>query len=187
MACIRTYSGRMIDLRSPSASDISAVDIVTSLSRQNRYLGHTRHPLTVAQHVVLCSRAEGCWCNRDERRWALAHDFHEAYLGDLCRPMLQTLGAISASVIEAIEDLKVSLDLAVAARFGLNVTHEIEQRVSVIDDLILKVEMQSLGLATKTSPGMRDGGIVFPWNGQVWEPAHCVRELYLEMARLEMI
>ena len=72
--CTETVSGIIFDLRNPSVEDIDINDISWSLSRINRYTGHTitKKPYSVAQHTVMVSR----YCE-----WALTpgNEFHDMF------------------------------------------------------------------------------------------------------------
>jgi len=63
--------------------DVRVDEIARSLSRQNRFLGHTRYPYSVAQHAVLTSYL----CPEDLAYECLHHDDTEAYVGDLLGPL----------------------------------------------------------------------------------------------------
>jgi hypothetical protein len=73
-----TYSGRFIDLFDPSPNDIVLEDIAHGLACCNRFAGHTRRPITVAQHSVYVARVSNC-------AQGLFHDASEAYLGDMTK------------------------------------------------------------------------------------------------------
>jgi hypothetical protein len=90
MTWIQTASGRAFDLLAPRAEDIDfASDIAGPLARTARFGGHVPGgAYSVAQHSVIGARCiiRDEW-GRDLALHFLLHDAHEAYLGDLTRPM----------------------------------------------------------------------------------------------------
>lgn len=84
----RTYTGRAWDLLNPDPANVDMRDIVTALSRQARFNGHTIVPYMVAQHAVLVAQ-QIYLETRDPMRalCGLHHDDDEAYLGDLIGPI----------------------------------------------------------------------------------------------------
>ena len=71
---IETVSGKKVYFLDPDPDQIDIKDIALSLSRVNRFNGHTRKPLTVAEH---------CWNGsrhiQDDLKLAfLLHDASEA-------------------------------------------------------------------------------------------------------------
>lgn len=89
---MRTLSGREFSLTSPSPEHVSIDDIAWHLSRIARFNGavHGPSPLTVAEHSVTVERTVGGSPTR--RLCALLHDAHEAYIGDIIRPVALALG-----------------------------------------------------------------------------------------------
>lgn len=84
---MQTHTGRAFsyeDLLAGRSVDINAVDIAVSLSRVNRFLGHTtQRTWSVAQH----SLAMSYYVPADLALTALLHDSAEAYVGDLPAPL----------------------------------------------------------------------------------------------------
>lgn len=79
---ITTFSGRKVNPLRLRPEDVSIEDIAHHLALQNRFLGATRHPVTIAQHSVYVSRLlyGTIW-----EREGLFHDAPEAYLGDVTK------------------------------------------------------------------------------------------------------
>lgn len=87
---VETHSGMVVDLVNPKPEQIYIHDIAWSLSRQSRFNGHTSGSISysVAQH--------SCWVatrvlhetkDRHAALYALLHDAHEAYIGDIVSPL----------------------------------------------------------------------------------------------------
>ncbi len=140
---VHTFTGRQVDLLSPQAADIAIEDIAHGLAYSTRFNGQTTTPITIAQHCVMGSYLF------DEPEVALAfllHDAHEAYIGDIVRPMraalLRVTGNLSVgddatSIIDIVE---ANLNDAIVGAFGLmpNAFHNPE--IKRVDDMLCAVE-----------------------------------------------
>lgn len=80
-----SYTGVRIDLRAPDLSKLTLDDFIVPLSRIYRYSGNTLKPYSVARHSVLVS--ELCSFDKELSKFALLHDFQEALIGDITRPV----------------------------------------------------------------------------------------------------
>ncbi len=108
-----TASGRVLDYLRPRPQDIHIHDIAEALSKQCRFSGHTNVFYSVAQHSCLVHDL----CPIDERPWALLHDAHEAYMGDLPTPLQAALHALGGG--GPVVTIRRNLDNAIATAFGL--------------------------------------------------------------------
>lgn len=87
--CIRTFSGKYLDVFNPDPEQICIEDIAHALANQCRFSGHTSKFYSVAQHSVMVSR-------RVPDRFklqALMHDASEAYMLDIPTPIKLKLPA----------------------------------------------------------------------------------------------
>lgn len=84
-----TASGRRLDLLNPDPEQVSLGDIAHSLARLARFNGHTIGPLpvNVADHSRLVEQLLPVNAPPLLRLAALLHDAHEAYVGDVVRPL----------------------------------------------------------------------------------------------------
>ena len=99
---ILTYTGKHVNPLDLKPEDIDIFDIAHALALCNRFAGHTKRPISVAQHSVYVSRlleehqpgcdynAPGkykvCQCGAEDfARQGLFHDASEAYLGDVTK------------------------------------------------------------------------------------------------------
>lgn len=86
------FFDRIVDLESPKPEDISFPLIALALSRLCRFNGATTRFYSVAEH---CARVAELARRRGHGRrvqlLALLHDAHEAYLGDVTRPVAVAL------------------------------------------------------------------------------------------------
>jgi 5'-deoxynucleotidase YfbR-like HD superfamily hydrolase len=85
---IQTYTGKQFEYYSIQAA-VCIEDIARSLSNICRFNGHCAFHYSVAQHSVLVSQ------NTANQFYGLMHDAEEAYVGDMVRPLKQTMGTDS--------------------------------------------------------------------------------------------
>lgn len=123
---IQTSTGRAVDLLGPDPIGMTLEEYAHSLSRINRYTGHTLgdEPYSVAQHLVLCSYnvASG-----DEFE-ALVHDMHEAVVGDVTSPVKNAMREINGGLPTPWDELE---ELA-AIKVRCEVSVPVEMRASVV-------------------------------------------------------
>jgi hypothetical protein len=81
-----TRSGA-VDLADLRRADVSAEALGEALAKINRFGGRTPEPWSVAAHSVLVEAL----CPPEIRPWALLHDAHKAFLGDLTDPAVELL------------------------------------------------------------------------------------------------
>lgn len=87
--CIRTYTGKYVNVFNPDPETICIEDIAHALSNLCRFGGHTPRFYSVAQHSLTClnqARFDGITDN-NVLLSILMHDAAEAYLCDLPRPI----------------------------------------------------------------------------------------------------
>lgn len=135
MPWIQTFSGRKVDLLDPQPESIHLFDIAWSLARLCRFVGHvnTDHIYSVAQHSVLVSEDVP-----EEHAFAgLMHDAHEAYIGDIARPVKELLDRYCGGMLKEFES---KLQHAVFERFG--VPWPVPESVEHSDLVLLATERQ---------------------------------------------
>jgi len=124
MAWTQTTSGKAFSLTKPNADDVNFdKDVAPQLSRLARFVGATSGDCaySVAQHSVL--GAESLYVATGSARLAALftlHDGHEYVIGDWTSPAVEALAErLGGIVIEAIEDLKHSIDEAIHKAAGI--------------------------------------------------------------------
>lgn len=146
MSVIQTWTGRLVNPISLASSEIDIRDIARSLSCLCRFNGHVRQFYSVAQHCVLASAyipepsrsshtdVHAFLGDRlNDQRCALLHDAHEAYLGDIVRPL--------KSSFYNLEDAVKRIDAAIAQRFGLRPP---TPAVRLVDEMLLATERRDV-------------------------------------------
>lgn len=170
----RTAS-KIIDLANLKPDDIDIKDIARALSGINRYNGVTRPLYTVAQHSVLCSFVAPA----EYKLAVLLHDGHEAYTGDITRPVNRMATWISHGY-NAIDTIKAVVDHAVEMKFGIEYPFE-HPEISTIDSRMLATEMLYLFGENYTDFEPYSGLIE---SHGVWSPQHAEEVFLYEFERL---
>jgi 5'-deoxynucleotidase YfbR-like HD superfamily hydrolase len=140
---VGTHSGRLINLYDPDPDDFNIRDIALGLSNLNRFNGQTRPGYNVAQHSVHVARMFEK-LDPKLRLGALLHDAHEAYTGDIVRP-IKGMPELKMPIRE-IED---RVTIAIFLRFGIFGDVSLipfPDEIKVADDLVLAREAVNLML-----------------------------------------
>ncbi|MFC7515080.1 YfbR-like 5'-deoxynucleotidase [Herbaspirillum sp. GCM10030257] len=150
---IQIQSGHYFNFEDPHRNEFSIDDIARSLSKQCRFVGHTREFYSVAQHSVLTSYVVAPEYAYD----ALMHDAAEAFTGDVSRPLKQLLPdfkAIEKRVEEVVfTRFHVSNPLPDAVKHADLVMLATERRDLMPDDGELWRGLETISpLATKIEP-----------------------------------
>lgn len=131
---LQTRQGQIYDLVSPKLETIILSDVCFHLERINRYSGAVDY--TVAEHLVYCYER-----TKDMpevvRRAVIAHDLHEAFIGDVPSPVKKALGAAWTDFEKVHED-------AFHARFNIYTDPEIQKVVRIVDARALLSERRDL-------------------------------------------
>ena len=131
----QTLSGQINQIGELKPEDIRLDDVAASLSKICRYNGHIKVFLSVAEHSVEVSRV----VPEEYAAWALLHDAHEAYVGDIIRPMCHLIGP------NLINEIKDTYDRAIAERFGLSAIYNdagAKREIRYADDRMLMTERE---------------------------------------------
>lgn len=105
-----------IDLAALRPEDMAADRIGEALSKINRFGGRTPEPFSIAAHSVLVEAL----CPSDLRPWALLHDAHAAFLGDITTPALELMcqSGTRSAVEHAVYNARSNLDRSIAKAWG---------------------------------------------------------------------
>jgi len=139
MTWMQTFTGRKFSLLNPTADDVDIEDIAHALSNICRFNGHVMNFYSVAQHSVIVSR----FVAPENALWGLLHDAHEAYVGDVIRPMK---AAVLSEFLESggvlTPPIEHRVQAAVVKKFGL--TWPPPKNVKVVDRLALATESRDV-------------------------------------------
>ena len=140
---VMTASGTAVSLSNPDPNAISIRDIAAHLSKQCRFNGATGSFYSVAQHSVIV--ADACAKKGPEvQLYALLHDAHEAYLGDIARPVKQMLEDMLE--YNPLRDLESIFDRAIYGAFGLSwpIPPIVLEMIAAADEAALATEFRDL-------------------------------------------
>lgn len=127
---MQTISGGALDLIEPRPEDVRLGDIAEQLAKLARFNGATSVDWSVAEHCLLCAEH----ASPEAAPYALLHDAHEAYIGNLISPAAHAYGwwvaqfaarqgvpleAGKAIFANALAALKHTLDRAIHTAAGL--------------------------------------------------------------------
>ncbi|MCY8549278.1 hypothetical protein MOD25_05075 [Bacillus haynesii] len=133
-----TYKGIKFDYLNPTPEMIDIDDIVQSLTRINRFVGHSKRAYSVAEHSIYCyEMAKKIGYSNRECLLTLIHDFTEAYVGDCPAPLKELLPKFS-SIESKVEE-------AICKHIGIEPpTSEEHEKIKRIDLTMLLIEMRDL-------------------------------------------
>lgn len=126
---VETASGFYLDVMNPKSEQIMLEDIAQALSRTCRFGGHCSRYYSVAEHALLChDAARRLWPSEPMLALgALHHDDHEAYIGDVPRPIKKLLGSVW-------QDAERRLDACIIDALGFPLNIFEDSRIKDIDN-----------------------------------------------------
>ena len=132
-----------VDIVNPTADMIHPTDVAVVMARKGRYNDLSNRPFTVGQHLLLCDAIAQ---NHDEVKtdddylYIMLHDAHEAYIGDIPRPLKALFDARTPGLIDSLE---AALDRAIFERFGCPMPRpELVTARKEIDNIALAAEKE---------------------------------------------
>lgn len=141
---MRTWTGQLSPLpNAGNAGIVCPMDIVMLLGRESRFGGNGDQEFTVLHHSVLVAML---WTiagfPREDLIYALSHDFHEAYTGDIPSPIKR----VTPEVREAIHGVEAMLDGKIYNFLGIEPPSELtKKRVKLCDRASLIIESMITG------------------------------------------
>lgn len=152
---LSTFTGGTFDLANPTAKQVDIRDIAHSLSLLCRFNGHCKRFYSVAEHSMNVADL----LPNELKLWGLLHDAHEAYIGDVSRPLkkLMWFGLEKAPgefrKFDSFEGLDQHVFAPIAERYGLETP--MPAAVKHADDIMLATEARGLlaGFDGKVVPG----------------------------------
>lgn len=128
---IRTYTGLTVNPLALRPEDVNLHDIAHALAQVNRFAGHLKFPISVAQHSVWAARL----ClpfGPDVALQALLHDASEAYLGDVTKWLKAT------PEFAAYREAEARAQALIFTEFGCST--EMHQAVEAADRVLVRFE-----------------------------------------------
>lgn len=113
-------------------------DVAHSLSRLCRFNGHTEVTYSVAQHSLLVASVVA-QTHPDLAIVGLLHDAHEAYLGDISRPVKELMRETIGQGFDVIESRMSHQTMS--SLLGCDVPTELPAVVKAADELLLAHEL----------------------------------------------
>lgn len=108
-----------IDLANLQPENLTAKRIGSTLAKINRFNGRTSVPWSVAAHSLVVEYL----CPDELKPWALLHDAHEAFIGDITNTALDLICACgtATAVRNAVANAKGKLDRQIGAAWKTSV------------------------------------------------------------------
>lgn len=139
---IFTYSGVSFDLLDPKPENVRLNDLLVPMSGILRFNAHIAQGINLLQHSKLVFDLVG-W---KAKPYALLHDAHEAYIGDIATPVAHAINpkVWGSGSVTALDALKSTLDVTIWRAFGLGFpTGEIVDEIKEADRMALSIERQA--------------------------------------------
>lgn len=133
--CLRTYTGKKVDVFDPDPESICIEDIAHALSNLCRFAGHVKYFYSVAEHSLITAML----APPELRKQALLHDATEAYMIDLPRPIKRE--------IKQYCDIEDNLAAVIAKKFGIE--YPLHKQIDKIDKAVCQSEFRHLLLGEK--------------------------------------
>ena len=154
-----TRSGLAVDVERITAADVHWPDVSWSLSNLCRWNGHCTRFYSVAQHCCLAHDL----LPKDQAVHGLLHDAHEAFVGDIVRPVKEAVGNYR------VTSLQLQLDAAIYEAAGVDEPDEAAiEAVNRVDSMLLAAEARDLVAWSKA---------VQDWHAQRAESCRYVDEI----------
>jgi hypothetical protein len=138
------HGGMLFDLANPTVDRIRPLDIISQMAYINRYNGATEgRPLSLLAHSLLvCDLCE----DPAAKPYALLHDAHEAYLGDITQPQIALYEEKLPGFELMLKRLKADYDKLIFEAFNLplGIRFTIKRDVAEADARALQLEVRDL-------------------------------------------
>lgn len=146
---VQTFMGKAVDLLNTDPASINLTDIAVHLSRSNRFNGATIiDGWSVAEHSMLVHKVLlSIQPDADPflEAYALLHDAHEAYTGDITSPVKQALQVIlrhAGCEVDPVAVLSTHIQQAIHQRFGLPGQPTIVQQQAIADADVMALSIE---------------------------------------------
>ena len=135
-----TYTGKQIDYNNITKEMIDIRDIIHTLPRLNRFVGHSSRAYSVGEHTIYCFlMSQKLGYTIREQFLTFIHDMTETYVGDCPTPLKRLL--------PNFEGIESNIEKAICDYFEIEPpTEEEHKKVKRIDTTMLVIEMRDLTL-----------------------------------------
>ena len=173
---VQTASGAAFDLAGQDETQVNIHDIAASLSKLCRFTGATCTFYSVAQHSVVVSDA----LKRHGplvQLLGLMHDAHEAYIGDITRPVAALLGSIGSYSV--LHDLKAIVQTTIHRKLRLpeKPSNRFLDLIAEADEAALATELRDVMATPQRDWGLSVGPLKKPITALPW---HRAEEQFLD-------
>jgi 5'-deoxynucleotidase YfbR-like HD superfamily hydrolase len=124
--CMRTMTGKKLDIMNPCVSQIDILDIACGLANKAHFSGQYSGYFSIAEHCMMVAN----YTPEAYKMVALLHDASEAYIGDMIKPL--------KVMLPEFQKIENRLQEVIFEAFNLNVNDI--QYVKQQDKLIQKME-----------------------------------------------
>lgn len=170
---IVTFTGRVFFPLAPRVEDVYIYDIAHSLAQQCRFTGHTRLPMSVAEHSVHVSEA----CPNYPME-GLLHDAAETYLCDMSAPVKHADHPLGRAYME----VEAAIEKAIAMRFDL--VYPWPEEIHRADLIVRHTEARDLMHANYPKGGdVLARSLRYPWTAEEAERRFIARYRELQWDR----
>lgn len=145
---LQTFSGHLISVQRPDPAMIDFVDIITALTKQCRFNGHCKRFYSVAEHTVRGVKLAQKLFPENKRlaKSFFLHDFTEAYVGDVIRPVKKH--------VPQFKEIEKGFHKAICSHFNVKEDDFDENGVHLIDNYMAMWEKRDLLPDNIFWPGM---------------------------------
>lgn len=172
MTYILTRSGYKFNFESLNSNGYDIDDIAHSLSNLCRFVGHCPKFYSVAEHCCHCyDLALLNGFGNKELKPILLHDAHEAYIGDIARPIKH--------YFDKLEDISKEIDKNIETIFNTSFERN-SDLIKFFDDTLLRIELSYMFHYSIPKPTIK-GYIIWcdhPIDVKIkyWKPAKAKKE-----------
>lgn len=133
-----THTGIEFNYLNPTKEMVNIEDIIQSLPRLNRFVGHSKRPYSVGEHLLHCFvMAKELGYTEREQLLTFIHDFTEAYVGDCPAPL--------KNLIPDFSEIESQVEKAIYEHIGIEPpTEEEHYKIKRVDLTMLVLEMRDL-------------------------------------------
>lgn len=137
---LMTYTGRVFDYNNITKDSINIDDILLSLPRLNRFVGHSSRAYSVGEHSIYCAlMAKELGYSPREQFLTFIHDFTEPYVSDCPAPL--------KNMLPQFKEIEAQVEAVIYEYFGIEPPTEEEHiKIKKVDLTMLAVEMKYLTL-----------------------------------------